>query len=213
MEEEEIKKLVEKVANETYDKRQSEDQFRVSKIPFHTHNGTDSSQISERDLILNSTNFFGLILTPDGTGGDLETFRVVIRNVPNISRMTLFAIAANNAGGGSASEKAMINGTAEFGRCFTFEGFGDSIELTTNTNGIPFVQMSEYTYLDEGALSDVQVGVNPQFLAFAATGGTTLASIEIISYTNSSIILEAQIRQASVDPNVGWKLTANVIIT
>ena len=53
-------KQVRKIAQEVYNQNHSGNEFTVSSIPFHTHNGTDSQRVKQNDIINGVTSLLGL---------------------------------------------------------------------------------------------------------------------------------------------------------
>lgn len=191
-----IQALVQKdardVAKKVYKEESDKSKYKVPQVPYHTHNGSDSPSIREWDVIKNIRSNTQLISITS------ETIRFT--NIPNMSTLMSFGFAANNAGGGGATERATITGEADFGKCYIFTGSGSSISLTTNVSGIPYIQSCNFVYV---AGSSQRVGIAP-YLAYATDGSSVLVQAEITNYTPNFI--EIQITLAT-----GWQLQTNLI--
>lgn len=188
--EQKMKEIAEKV----YAEKTLKAKYSVSQVPFHTHNGTDSTRINEKDMVHNVRNITQIVADSSET--------LILRNIPNISGISFTGFAANNAGGGSATKRLVITGNARFGRCYVLTGEGSSISVDTNVQGTPLIQASNYMFSNvTGPV--FTVGIGP-YLAYGTEAGAVKAVIDIESYNNGSIIL-------SVTLDTGWRMEGNLI--
>jgi len=197
----EIEALIEKkatqIATEVYNKLGT--RYNVAKVPVHTHNGVDTVRIEQKDLILNQR--YNTFLISDVS----ETFQ--IKNIPNLSQINFLGFAADNAGGGAATKRLVLNGQANFGKCFTFSGTGSSISLDTTLAGIPFIQSGNFMYVNGSAtVTSSRVGASNQFFIYGTDGTNEVVTVTVDSYTTSSIVL-------TVTLAAGWKLQGSLILT
>lgn len=171
-----VQKDAEDIAKKVYNKEAT--QYGVSKTPLHYHNDVDSPKIPEDNIVL--TNKLQTQLTVD----DSETF--FIRNVKNVSRISFYGFAYDSSSS-PAVLKANVNGEIIFGRCNDFTGSGSVITVSTNPPGTPFVQTSNYTYLDGGTLANVRVGSAPYMAYVANNSGTEVASLFLDTLENDTL--------------------------
>lgn len=173
----------------------SSSRFALKSIPNHTHNGTDSLAISEDNIILTKKLYTQIVQTTSEV--------VTLRNVQNIGRVSFHGFAANNAGGGTATEKATISGEAIFGECLDFTGNGTNIQVTTSPPGDKFIQSCNYIYIDTGTLTDATVGSAP-YLAYVEDPNAFKAGIAITGITTDTIEITTSLSS-------GWKIVGILI--
>lgn len=138
MDENKIRNIVNQEIHSYMDRKQ----FSVSKIPSHTHNGTDTVRIKQTDVVQSPKYVTELIENVS------ETF--TITNIPNLSSLTFSAIAYDT----SVSPhkiKASSWGEAVFGQCLSFSGSGTVISVSNALPipGVHFIQTSTSTYLEK----------------------------------------------------------------
>jgi len=187
-----MEQKIRQVAETVYDEKLARSQYNVSKIAFHTHNGTDSAQIFQKDIILNIKNHTQFI------SEDNETVR--FRNVPNLTNITLTGFAANNKVA-PATKRSIINGQAYFGRCYAFTGSGTTFDLASTVTGIPFIQTSNSMFSDV-AVPGNRVSLAP-YLAYTTDGTNDLVIAEILSYDNGYVVMQFTYA-------LNWKLQATL---
>ncbi len=194
------KNTIEKMIDSRIEMFMRQKQFNLSKIPNHFHNGTDSNRIAEVDLEQNNKNISGLIFDTS------ETVTLTGLNLRNIKGITLLGFAANNADGSPATKRAIINGEAQFGKCFGFTGAGTgAIQITTSKVGDPFIQMSNGMYVDSTDLTKNRVAIGPNLARAVDDTAAVMASLTIDDYTYTSLTLTCVVA-------TNWKLQANIII-
>lgn len=201
---EEIQALVRKDAKEEAEKVYNVrgTQYGVPKTPYHTHNGIDSALINENNILLGDK--LNTQLFASNPTGDPDSETLVLRNVPNVSRISFHGFAANNASG-PASQRAVITGEIIFGRCYTFTGTGPNIFVTTNTPGEPFRQACDFMFTDTADIENTRVGTAP-VLAFALNSSASpVATMTLLSYTNNALTFQ-------VDLGPQFTLQGNIII-
>lgn len=199
-----LEQKIKQIAEQVYAEKTLKSKYGVTQVPFHTHNGVDSVRVNEKDMIHNIRNYTRLLADTS------EVF--TLRNVPNISRLSLKGFIANNAGGNPTTKRAIVNGEAYFGRCYTFTGVGSVISVTSTATGVPFIQSSNAMYLSVTgsgitlAVSN-RVSVGP-FLAIATDGTTEFLNLEILSYDNGSILFDLSIQSGQ-----SWLLQVDLIFS
>lgn len=154
-------------------------QFNLSKIQSHVHNGTDTSRISEKDLIIGDKIRTFLILDTSET--------LTIARVANISSMTFMGFIANNANGSPASNRAVINGQAEFGPCFGFGGTGSYVSYD-NHIPIPFIQSSNSMFTGSAG---TRVASSNLYFCYAVDTSGEICKVEILSADKTTITMKA----------------------
>jgi len=176
--------------------------FRLNFIPQHTHNGTDSPNILEDNIVL-TRKIYSQIDVRDASGAaNQET--VTLRNVNNVSRISFHGFAANNATG-SATIRSSVTGEAIFGSCQLFTGDGANISVTSTPTGNPFIQACNYITVDSNSPSNNAVGSAP-YLAYAADQSNNYtAIINLDSVTIDSIQLTFVVISA-------WRIQGLIII-
>ncbi len=199
-----LEQKIRQIAEQVYATKTQKAKYGVSQVPFHTHNGTDSSRINEKDMVHNTRNYTRLFSDESGI--------FTLRNVANVNCLTLKGFVANNANGSPATKRAIINGEAYFGRCFTFAGQPPNIDVTTTVVGIPFVQSSNAMYLSvtgSGATIAVsnRVSVSPN-IALVTDGTNTIVEMTILSYNNGTITFNLQLQAAN-----NWLLQVDLILS
>lgn len=196
----EIQAMVQKEARDVATRVYEElgTKYGVAQVPVHTHNGIDSSRVSQVDLIQNIK--YASLLTIDSS----TTF--IVRNIPNISRLSFSGFAANNAGGGAATERAIINGETYFGKCYNLSGTGVSGVITTNVTGTPIVQGSNYMYVDSTSLANNRVGATNLYFVYAGNTAAGVVQLTVDSYRNDSLTLTSVLA-------AGWQITGFITLT
>lgn len=195
-----IRKEIETVSTEIYKKLAT--QYGVNATPIHYHNGVDLPRISMSDIVRSNKNISGF--TADAS----DTVTVTGINVQNIDRLVLHGFAANNADGSPATKRAIVNGEAQFGRCFNFSGGGTgTVVATTVPSGQPIVQISNAMFTDTASINNTRVSADGTKLVYVTDStGAIVVSVEITSYTNNSLTFEIVLGS-------NWKLQSNLIIT
>jgi hypothetical protein len=190
-----LEQKMKEIAEQVYAEKGVKSKYTVTQVPFHTHNGTDSARINQKDIIKNITNFGNFVAT-EGTS------IVQINNVPNSSRITLSAIAF------ATSKQAVVNGYAAFGRCYDFN-FGTTITPTdTSTPGTPFIQMCSFSYITiTGSGATLAVGSNVGTVPYIGyvNDGSEKVKMEVIDFNNGVVFLQATVA-------TGWTFGGNIII-
>lgn len=197
MEPDEIKNFIRSEIQSYLDRKQ----FGVSKIQNHVHNGTDSSPISEVNLVKRNKYVSGFTFDTSGT--------YIIRglNPPNMTRMVFYGFAANNADGTPATKRAVISGEAQFGRCFSFAGDGSgTITVESSPAGNPFVQASNSLYVDSTTLANHRVAIAERLAYAVDNASAVVASIIITDYTSNTLTIDVSLAS-------NWKIQSNIIIT
>jgi len=161
--------------------------YGVAQVPTHSHNGIDSTQLTEDVITL--TNKLNTQLQLSNATGSPDSGSFTLRNVSNVSRISFHGYTANNASG-AATKRAVITGEVIFGRCYTFTGSGSSIAITTQSVGEPFRQACDYMFVDTASINNTRVGTAPN-LAFATDSApATVASLTLVGYSNGNLLFD-----------------------
>lgn len=190
------KKDVEKMVQDGINSYMNQKQYNYSKIPQHTHNGVDTVQISQANIINNSKKTTFLTTTLVSGGTEIDT----LANISNVSRIDFMGFIANNAGGGAATKRAIINSHAEIGQCY----FADSTQ--TYPVGKNIIQACNSMYIDSGTLANNRVSTSNSNFCYSTDETSAVLVNTIISYTNQTITLTTILAS-------GWKLQGALIIT
>ncbi|MBL0320485.1 MAG: hypothetical protein IPP74_14515 [Alphaproteobacteria bacterium] len=187
MDENKIRQIVRDEVNRGTNKSR----FELKSIPRHVHDGVDSLNISEDNVLLTKKLTTQLILS------ESETF--TLRNVYNVSRISYHAIAYDSSSS-PATKKATISGEIIFGKCSEFTGSGSSI----STSGLPivpnagsgntsaFLQSSNSIYINTGNLTHTSVTAAP-YLVYAQDNSTIYAVLSLDSYKNDELTFTSYI--------------------
>ncbi len=188
----ELEQRMREIAEEVFKAQATDSKYTVSQVPFHTHNGTDSAQIEQKNVIRNIINF-GSFTATEGTS------TVLLNNIPNGSMVVFSGVAI------ATGKAAMINGHGYFGRGYDFNLGEDLTKSTSGVQGVPFLQMSNFMYIaiSGGGAVTARTGTTP-YLGYA-DDGAQVARLEIINYSNAAVTLEATVA-------TGWVLGGNLII-
>lgn len=177
-------------------------QYGVNKTPVHTHNGTDMVRINESDLNNNIKYGFGINVQYTGAP---ETIKM--RAIPNMSSVTIVGYAANNMAA-PATKRAIYQGHAAFGRCYTFSTTGVTVTPTVTVTGVNIVQGCNSLYTDSTDVSKTRVSfASTQIINIADDTGTTIITMTIDSYDQNIIQLTANITP------VNWQLFFSIIMS
>jgi hypothetical protein len=183
------------IAQEVVFENTNSSQFAMSPVPFHTHNGLDSNQVSAVNLIYNDKLLTGII-------AENETTKFTINlGIANPTSIQAFGIARNNLAG-AAIKKTVINGNSQLGNCFKQSA------ISVPPDQLNIVQVCSGTFFDNTTAAWVPtVFVDSRYLAFGDPNNiSTTAYIQVLSYDNTSITFQVF---AAAD----WRLTVNLIIT
>ena len=174
-------------------------QYGVSPIPNHVHNGTDSNRINQRDVIANVG--YGTFLVIDAS----ETF--VIKNIPILRRLTFKGFAANNAIS-AATKRVTSNGEANFGKFFSFTGTGSPIVVTiANVVPMSFIQHCCSMYVDSTDLTKNRVNASgANFMNSLDDTGATVCSLTLDSYINDTLTITSVV-------GTDWKIQGVLTLT
>lgn len=193
MNEAQIRKIVQQEIN----KSNNASRFNLSAISNHVHDGIDSLPISEDNVVLTSKLSTQLLSTRN------ETF--TLRNVSNISRISFHYYGANNADGTPATKRVSGSGEVIFGVCNTFTGNNTDINIipTSQIGSKPYLQSSQFVYLDSATAANTRVGVGPA-LAYANDPSSIVLFLNLDSYAKDAL-------QFTVTVGPNWKLEGVLI--
>jgi len=177
-------------------------QFGVNKTPTHTHNGTDSVRINEVDLVGNVKYGFGIQGIYSGAPEVIQ-----MRAIPNMSKITLFGFGANNVSG-PATKRALFNGHAAFGRCFTFDDPGALVTPTIPVQGINLLQGGNGYYTDSTDVAKTRVSFSNENIIYVTDdSGSAILTMTIDSYDQNVIQLTLDIT------NADWQIFFSIIMS
>lgn len=199
-----VKNEARQVATEVFNKLGT--QYGVGKVPIAVHDGTDTTQINQKNII--PGNKYGTLLQIFDDGGPLTT-TITLGGIANPTRIFFQGFAANNADGSPATKRAIINGEINFGTCFLFSDLTPPIAVSTVGSGIPFIQSSNSMYVDSTDLTKNRVFTNPLSFIYALDDtGTVIAQCTAITYNN-------QLGLLTITCTVGlnWKIQGAFTIT
>lgn len=197
MDEQKLKNLI----DQQIDSYMKAKQFSVSKIPNHTHNGTDSVQISESNILPSPT--FGAFLVENVS----ETF--FLTNLPEtLTQLTFNGIAANNAADLSlpGTKKALCTGQAIFRNCFGFVGAGSEIPVGVGQS-LSLIQTTSSMYIDEATLANTGVAVSGLHILYVIDEtDTVVASLSVSSFNRGRLTIESHVES-------GWAIQGTLLLT
>ena len=158
-------------------------QFENSKIPVHRHDGNDTVQINENDLI--PTDNYTASLVMGNAGSEVFT----ISKIPNFNLMTFYGVATNGAyGGGPYNEKALITGEARVGKLYEINTANGT---DFYSNGVPdannYYQICTATYTNITDLTKQYVHASKLGFAQVWDGTSNVITASITNITNTSI--------------------------
>lgn len=193
-----IRKEIEELVPKIYDKLATAYDI-PSSIPFHVHNGVDSPQINSVNIV-NNIKYQSGITDSNVTGGTV-TSTATLSKVPNISTITLSGFAANNAGGGAATKKALITGHAEFGKTYVVSSAPSTL------NPQQFFQYSNSIYIDTASLANTTVNTNSiRLVSVVNQASSTISEVNITSYRDGTLTITSILA-------AGWQLNCNLSIS
>lgn len=203
MDEQQLRDLVkEEIVKYTY-----ESQYNTSPVSAHTHNGTDSQRIYEKDLIKTNKYSLGFISTDALTPGG-ETFTLSFS--PGVSHMTFNGFAANNASGAAATLRGTLSGVVHFGNSFgpsaavTASGVAFTTMSLSTSLGVTFVQASSAMYIDSTTLANSRVSASSDSFAYVVdNSAAVMAKATVTTYTNSSVTIQTTLAS-------NWKITGYI---
>ncbi len=215
-----IQELVKKDAREQATKVYNDlgTKFGVASIPTHVHDGTDAVQLSDVNSVSGDRHVCLLTLGNPDVVSATGTFTLLGLNVSNMKRIVLYGFGANNADGSPATKRAIINGEAQFGRCYAFTTPSFNLPGVTvlgNTDsvpGVPFTQVCNSMYIDSTTLANNKVFTGNELAgaidpAYAGPPNPpNLIDLEIISSTYNSITF-------SYTLEANWQLQAHIIVS
>ena len=174
MEKEEIKQI----AKQVFSEMMASSQYKTADTTFHTHNGIDSPRINQENVV-NNNKYVAIAVASSG----LVTFN----SISNPSALLFYGFAANNAGGGAATLKAMCTGNAQLGVCYSANNSSATTTVTINPSSqSSFIQTSCAIYIDTTSLANTRV-------AASGTGSDPLTDRFIYVTDGSTVVAEATV--------------------
>lgn len=171
--------------------------YGVATVPTHTHTGVDANRINQKDII-QGLKYTALIVL-DAT----ET--ITIGGIFNPTRISFQGFAANNADGSPATKRAIINGEVNFGTCAKVVDTEPPLVISTSGPGKPFMQSSNYMYIDSSDLTKTRVGTTTDagndsggfFVYSLDDTSTPFAVVQVASYNNQLGVVTLDVLVAS----------------
>jgi len=159
----------------------------------HQHDGVSNIQIAQKDVVPNDVY--------DASIQSVASETIVLRGITAYTEVRFYGFAANNAGGGGATQRAVITGSAMFGK-------GTFVTQLDPINGTPVqvAQASSYMFTNETGPA-FRVGQSAVNLAYAVNdAGTVVATATVIQFTKGSITIDISLA-------IGWQLNGSYLIT
>lgn len=173
MDEQQIRKIV---------KDEMEQNYRSGspRIPPHQHNGNDNLKISSGNIIPS--------IVGNATIISVESEIFTIKTIQNPSTVMFNGWAANNAGGGGATLKALITGSAQLGPGYNFISFSNS--LLVPGKKVNIIQGCNSIYIDTTNLANTRVALDSGDLVMVTDGTNQVAKATVLSYGNNSVTIQ-----------------------
>ena len=172
--------------------------FQYPKIPPHTHDGVDNVRINRNNL-LQGNKFTGFV---EVTPGNAPTNTLTITGVNNPTSVSFYGI-----GYYLPDFKCMITGNAQLGIEYQLTGNGSSSNTNTNLiNGVVQANCSTFFEKAAGVWTPTVDADNVNLAAIYNTGSTLIGNIQVVSFTNSSVTLQAPLA-------ANWTIQGSIIIT
>jgi len=183
MNEDQVRKIVDDELKKNYF-------YGSPKVPPHTHDGVDSSQINQRSLLSGIPLYGNIVFT------ESEVF--TIQALQGVTEISFLGFAANNAGGGAATQRAVISGSAFLGKGSRMVSFAPrSAQIG------PIVQTSNFMFTNETGPA-FRVGLSTEYLAYTTDGSSDLVTVEITSFTKTSVTFTVTLAS-------GWQVQGGYI--
>lgn len=164
-------------------------QFTVSKVPNHTHNGIDSPRVNEKSL----SNGIKYV--------EFETFTtsgfVTIKGISNFKELRFLGGAALVAS--PITKKAIINGFALFGTCYTATSSGAPQKSNV-------IQTSNSLYIDTSSLTNSIVNIDTEVFAYVNDSTNDVAIMSVTSWDHQSITFQVTLA-------TGWEIVGTLLIS
>lgn len=183
MKEEDVRKIVKEEMSRNY-------RFGSPDVPPHQHDGVDNLPVNQPSINPGIPVFSSLVFT------ETETF--TLSTLQNVTEISFFGFAANNAGGGGATARATISGTCLLTR-------GTRITSLQPRAGViePIIQVCNFSYTNETGPA-FRVGMSTEYIAYATDGSSDLVTVEVSSFTQNTVTF--QVTLAS-----GWQVQGGYI--
>lgn len=174
------KKDVEKMVQDGIKSYMDQKQFNLSKIPTHSHMGTDAPRINENDLLPADQYSLSWVSTAS------EVFRIT--KIPNFSLLTFYGIASNGAfGGGPYNEKATISGEARVGTVYSITSNSGIDYYSNKASSSTYFQACTSAYTDVTSLAKQYVSTAGTYFAYVYDGTNDVVIGRITSVTEEYI--------------------------
>ncbi len=202
-----MKKEMENIAQQVFNRNTSRSQFSPSSTTLHTHNGIDSPQINQEDVLPN-TRLSGSITFSQST-----IYQIGVNFNP--TSIWFYGEAVNNDGS-SPTIRAHCIGNAQLGPSFYLQPSSTtSVVVGGPTQNI--IQSSSMLLIDSSTTSALFSGLgtqyNPTVRAIVDEGhlvdveyGGILARATILSYENGVILIDVFVAST-------WQIIGNLVIT
>lgn len=189
MNEQDIRRIIREEMDKNY-------RSGAPRVAPHNHDGNNNLRVNQKDLIQN-TKFVALLRSNAS-----EVFSLDF--VTNPTSLMFYGFAANNAGGGGATQRAIINGNVQIGNCIIIGAQTEASSIKNNGQKASFIQMSNSMFINETGPA-FRVASNVQYFAYATDGSSDLAIAAVTGVTNNSITIETSLAS-------GWQISGAFLI-
>lgn len=197
------RKEVEKIAKQVVNDTLNEQIYGSFQVQQHTHNGLDSPQLDE-DNVLPTTKLYTQVTDTNTSGGTIVESHYLL-NISNPRRIAFFG-RADNLPSGANTKSGSITGEAVFGRCYGMTGAGSNPVIDTSIPGISFVQSCTFSFIDLSGMSPViNMGIDGAMGALRDGSSAYVFKIELISYTDRLLIFQITLAN-------NWRFAGNILI-
>jgi hypothetical protein len=196
MKEEDIKIIARSEAQRIYSQNQSTGQFGVNQTSFHTHNGTDSPKVSQKNIIPNMATSGSI------TFAHIGNYTLNINPNNNPTTITCYGIVNDGA---TPTVRCQTFGTAHLGPSYYFQPNSDN-SVVFGGPVQQFIQSSTYLAVINGgtfyALNDEENLVDIEYPV-----GTIHARLTLVAYSLNTITLKVPYLDS------GWQIIVNLVMS
>jgi hypothetical protein len=178
--------------------------FKINSIPNHSHNGVDSLQIKEENVIP-STSITGFVSFAQAT-----TYTINLNASFTPKQLQVNGIATGEYSGGQT--RVMLVGSAQFTPTFYLQADTDTV-VNTGTLQFPFngkpAQSGSFLSVTRGGTSNFYAGVTEDHIVSVnfPTTNTIQARATVTNFSKTSITIDVPVLTS------GWEITLNFVIT
>jgi len=196
--------LIRKIVREELARSNASSRFQLNTIPQHVHNGVDSPQIKEENIIP------GASITGFVSMAQATTYTINLNASFTPRQITAYGIVTGSYSGNQT--RVISFGTALLTPTFYLQEDTSTV-VKTGTLQFPFngkpAQSSSFLSVTRGGTSDFYAGVSEDHILSVnfPTTGTIQARATIVDFSKTAITIDV--------PNLtsGWEITLNYVIT